>query len=102
MTTFVTTNYPGFLLEWSGGNPLATFGGPAVNAVTCTTCHDQHSMTVYTNTKGSYSTMFFIRGQYTPNTEWQLRGAVLPQLPRWRVERNERLDECTDHLICFS
>jgi hypothetical protein len=57
-------NYPGSF--WNGGNPLATFG-TTVNAVTCTTCHDQHSMTVYTNTKGSFSTMFFIRGQYTPN-----------------------------------
>ena len=50
-----------FLLEWSTGNPLATFG-TTVNAVTCTTCHDQHSMTVYTNGNGTYSTMFFIRG----------------------------------------
>jgi hypothetical protein len=47
-------------------SPLATFG-TVVNAVTCTTCHDQHSMTVYANTNGNYSTMFFIRGQYTPN-----------------------------------
>jgi len=30
-------------------NPLASFGGVTVNAVTCTTCHNQHSMTVYTN-----------------------------------------------------
>jgi hypothetical protein len=59
------TNYPGSF--WNGGNPLSTFG-TTVNAVSCTTCHDQHSMTVYTNTKGSFSTMFFIRGQYTPNT----------------------------------
>ncbi len=59
-------NYPGSFWNASG-NPLATFG-TTVNAVTCTTCHDQHSMTVYTNTKGSFSTMFFIRGQYTPNT----------------------------------
>jgi hypothetical protein len=58
------TNYPGSF--WNGGNPLATFGG-TVNAVTCTTCHDQHSMTVYSNPKGSFATMFFIRGQYTPN-----------------------------------
>ncbi len=47
-------------------NALATFGG-TVNAVTCTTCHDQHSMTVYTNSVGSYSTMFFVRGYYNPN-----------------------------------
>jgi len=59
-------NYPASF--WNGSNPLASFNGTTVNAVTCTTCHNQHSMTVYTNTKGSYSTMFFIRGQYTPNT----------------------------------
>jgi len=60
------TNYPGSF--WNGSSyPLATFG-TTVNAVTCTSCHDQHSMTVYTNTKGSFSTMFFINGQYTPNT----------------------------------
>lgn len=50
---------------WNGGNPLATFA-TTVNAVTCTTCHDQHSMTVYANKNGNYATMFFIRGQYTP------------------------------------
>jgi len=60
------TNYPGSF--WNGsGNPLSTFG-TTVNAVGCTTCHDQHSMTVYSNKKGSFSTMFFIRGQYTPNS----------------------------------
>jgi len=59
------TNNPGSFWN-AGGNPLATFGG-TVNAVTCTTCHDQHSMTVYSNKNGYFSTMFFIRGQYTPN-----------------------------------
>jgi hypothetical protein len=59
------TNYPASF--WNGSNPLATFTG-TVNAVTCTTCHDQHSMTVYTNKTGSYSTMFFIRGYYNPNS----------------------------------
>ena len=56
-------NYPASF--WNAGNPLATFG-TTVNAVTCTTCHDQHSMTVYANKNGNYTTMFFIRGQYTP------------------------------------
>jgi len=64
-STAFLNNYPASF--WNGGNPLATFG-TTVNAVTCTTCHDQHSMTVYTNTKGSYSTMFFIRGEYNPTT----------------------------------
>ncbi len=63
-SVFLTNNPSSF---WNAsGNPLATFGS-TVNAVTCTTCHNQHSMTVYTNQKGSFATMFFIRGQYTPN-----------------------------------
>ncbi len=59
-------NYPGSF--WNAtGNPLATFG-TTVNAVTCTTCHDQHSMTRYSNNNGFFNTMFFIRGWYTPQT----------------------------------
>ena len=58
-------NNPGSFWN-STSNPLSSIG-TTVNAVTCTTCHDQHSMTVYTNPNGSYSTMFFINGQYTPN-----------------------------------
>jgi hypothetical protein len=50
----------------AGGNPLASFGGTTVNAVTCTTCHNQHSMTVASINGNNYSTMFFINGQYTP------------------------------------
>jgi len=49
-------------------NPLSSFGGTTVNAVSCTACHNQHSMTQYTNSAGTFATMFFIRGQYTPNT----------------------------------
>jgi len=70
-----TTNLKAFLVNnpssfWNTtSNPLTAFqavpGNP--NAVTCTTCHNQHSMTVYTNSNGSYATMFFIKGQYTPN-----------------------------------
>jgi len=48
------------------GNPLSSFGGTTVNAVTCTTCHDQHSMTVWTVGGKSYTTMFFVRGAYNP------------------------------------
>jgi hypothetical protein len=57
---------------WNGGgNPLSTFGtsgntGYTVNAVTCTTCHDQHSMTKWAVNGQTFTTMFFIRGQYTP------------------------------------
>jgi len=49
-------------------NPLSSFSATStVNGVSCTTCHDQHSMTIYTNSMGSFTTMFFIRGQYTPS-----------------------------------
>jgi hypothetical protein len=65
-STAFLTNYPGSFWNASG-NPLASFG-TTVNAVTCTTCHDQHSMTVYSNKNGSFSTMFFIRGYYNPNS----------------------------------
>jgi len=61
---FMTNNPSSF---WnSGGNPLASFAGTTVNAVTCTTCHNQHSMTVASINGKNYSTMFFINGQYTP------------------------------------
>jgi hypothetical protein len=59
-------NYQGSFWN-SSRSPLATFG-TTVTAVACTTCHDQHSMTVFSNSKGSFQTMFFVRGQYTPNT----------------------------------
>ena len=39
--------------------------------VTCTTCHDQHSMTVFSTdgtVAGNKPTMFFVRGWYNPNT----------------------------------
>jgi len=59
------TNYPSSIWA-SGRNPLASFGGTTVNAVTCTTCHNQHSMTVASVNGVNYPTMFFINGQYTP------------------------------------
>ena len=41
-------------------------------AVTCTSCHDQHSQNVYKGVMGgvagNYQTMFFLRGAYNPNT----------------------------------
>jgi len=39
--------------------------------VTCTTCHDQHSMTAFSTdgtVAGVKPTMFFVRGWYNPNT----------------------------------
>jgi len=71
MYTFATVNYPASLwynYATSGKSyPLANFV-TTVNGVTCTTCHNQHSMTVYSNNSGSYATMFFLKGQYTPYT----------------------------------
>jgi hypothetical protein len=61
---FMTNNPSSF---WNNkGNPLASFGGTTVNAVTCTTCHNQHSMTVASINGQNFSTMFFVNGQYTP------------------------------------
>jgi cytochrome c5 len=66
MTNFLK-NYPASFWN-AGGNPLASFGGTTVNAVTCTTCHDQHSMTAYVVGGTMYNTVFFVKGWYTPNT----------------------------------
>jgi hypothetical protein len=50
-------------------NPLSTpTGGTTVNAVTCTTCHNQHDMIVWSVNGVNYSTMFFIKGYYNPPT----------------------------------
>jgi len=59
-------NYPGSFWN-SASSPLATFG-TTVTAVACTTCHDQHSMTVFTNKNGNFATSFFVRGNYVPQT----------------------------------
>ena len=63
-TTSTTTTW-GYTCS---GSPLASFGSTTVNGVTCTTCHDQHSMTVYASNGVNYSTMFFVRGWYNPTT----------------------------------
>lgn len=66
------TNYPGSFWNTGATNgtsiKLASFGASVVTAVTCTTCHDQHSMTVFTNNKGNFATSFFIRGNYQPQS----------------------------------
>jgi hypothetical protein len=59
----------------SYGTPVNTAGVPYV---VCTTCHDQHSMNVYSvvggtntiagNSTGTYAKYFFINGPYNPNT----------------------------------
>jgi hypothetical protein len=47
---------------------LSAYNGKAT--VTCMSCHDQHSMTVWAGTIGGrggfYQTMFFLRGYYNP------------------------------------
>jgi len=66
-TTGVTWGYN------TSHNPLSIpAGGTTVNAVTCTTCHNQHSMTVWSVTKNgtttNYSTMFFLKAYYNPTS----------------------------------
>ena len=62
---FTETNY-GWVVSPSTVNNNPT--------VTCTTCHDQHSMTVWkgnghaTGTGTFYQTSFFVRGPYQPQT----------------------------------
>lgn len=72
MYKFATEDYPAsfwYTYAKTGSSyPLASFTG-TVNAVTCTTCHNQHSMTVYQGGNGTnYPTMFFIKGEYMPTT----------------------------------
>jgi hypothetical protein len=62
--------------KWSNPWGINTAGQPFV---LCTTCHNQHVMTVYTSTKASqiqkdgggkfYATYFFINGPYNPNLQ---------------------------------
>ncbi len=59
-------NYPGSFWNASKSG-LATFG-TTVTAVSCTTCHDQHSMLVFSNNNGNFATSFFIRGNYVPQS----------------------------------
>jgi hypothetical protein len=60
--------------KWSAPFGVTSTGTPFV---TCTTCHNQHVMTVYTSSKNSpiagdgggsfYATYFFVNGPYNPN-----------------------------------
>jgi len=60
-TVFANTNY-------TFGVSLATFGA-VKSAVTCTSCHNQHSQNVYKTKNGNtYQTMFFLNGYYNPST----------------------------------
>lgn len=60
-----------FVLDYGFTVSLVKYpGGVDKNGVSCTTCHDQHSMTAYNgtigNVAGTYQTMFFVRGYYNP------------------------------------
>lgn len=69
--------------KWSNPYAINAAGSPYV---LCTTCHNQHVMTIYTSTAASpiandgggkyYATMFFINGPYNPNMTWD--GASAP------------------------
>ncbi|MGB8260592.1 MAG: hypothetical protein WCE75_09585 [Terracidiphilus sp.] len=69
------TYFPQFVKNYGFFVKLGNNGGSPV--VLCTTCHNQHVMNVVniasgaTNTglpKGSYTTMFFLRAPYNPNS----------------------------------
>ena len=60
------TNYPGSF--WNASSSGLAKYGTTLTAVACTTCHDQHSMTVFTTSKGNFGTSFFVRGNYLPQT----------------------------------
>jgi hypothetical protein len=71
--------------KWS--NPWA-INGAGKPYVLCTTCHNQHVMTVYTsstaspiagNTAGYYATYFFVNGPYNPNIN--ITGSGFNQAP---------------------
>ena len=81
--------------------------------VTCTTCHNQHLMNVVKVTQGSksglpsgsYYTMFFVRAPYNPaglEPAHQSDGSILPSVPWWRVQRNERWHGWNRFLIVLS
>ena len=71
-------HYPASLWNTSGTAgfkaPFSTSATGIKNVVTCTTCHNQHSMTAFststnfssTVTSYTFSTMFFIKGYYNP------------------------------------
>jgi len=62
-------DYPGTFWSSTKATSLSSVAGVStVAAVTCTTCHNQHSMTVYKKGSAYYPTMFFVKGEYAPET----------------------------------
>ncbi len=95
LTYTVNLNNPYAPIKWSAVAPYSTFltnyGAPAVNSmqvdttyqvpyVVCTTCHNQHQMTVYSasasglgaikGAAGTYQTYFFVNSPYNPGAAW--------------------------------
>jgi len=71
LTAPAGSKFAQFKLDY--GFTVSTVSYDGVNpAVNCTTCHDQHSMTAYNgtigNVKGTFQTMFFVRGYYNPGS----------------------------------
>ncbi|HLY61416.1 MAG TPA: hypothetical protein VKV95_11760 [Terriglobia bacterium] len=54
------------LVGVSGTGTPGPYGTTINSWVTCTTCHDQHSMTDFTVGTNHYQTRFFVRGWYNP------------------------------------
>jgi hypothetical protein len=69
--TMTGPNSSQFVKNYGFAVSFATIG-TNVNAVTCTSCHNQHSQNVYSGTmtgvKGNYQTAFFLNGYYNPST----------------------------------
>jgi len=68
--------------KWSAPYGVNTAGKPYV---ACTTCHNQHVMTVYTasaaspiagQASGYYATYFFVNGPYNPNLQTYAKGSA--------------------------
>ena len=58
---------PGDERHYHPGETTSASGATKINSwVTCTTCHDQHSMTDFTIGTTHYQTRFFVRGWYNP------------------------------------
>jgi len=68
LTAPAGSHFAQFQLDYGFTVSPATING--VPAVTCTTCHDQHSMNAYKGkiggVTGVFQTMFFVRGYYNP------------------------------------
>ncbi len=74
-------NYGWPSLAVRAGRSFSNINGAGNPYVVCTTCHNQHVMTVYAasstspivgNATGYYATYFFVKGPYNPNLQGKL------------------------------